>query len=472
MSNQELEFSDLHEIAHEIASGEISSREITEAMLARIERLDPLLGSYTCVLAESALREAEAADLAVARGEPLSALHGVPIAVKDLCDVAGAQTVAGMPRVRGKLAPADKDATVVARFREAGAVLLGKLQLTEGAVAHHHPDIKPPVNPHNADYWSGASSSGSGVATAAGLCFGSLGSDTGGSIRFPSFANGITGLKPTWGRVSRAGVFPLSWSLDHIGPMARSSADCAAMLSVIAGSDADDPTALPQAVPDYVSEIHTGIADLTIGFDEDYASRDVDEVIVKAIREALLLLGDAGANIVPINFPDTAPAVDIWGHLCTPEAAAAHAASFPSERDAYGPRLAELLDGGLALSACDYALAHQVRQQFSGALMRVFASCDLIIAPSFMRQNLTTKEFETFGDNNNDWPDLLRFTAPFDIAGTPTLSLPAGFNEHGAPFGFQLLAGHLDESKLLRAGYVYQASTVWHRQRPRQLPPA
>src|SRR5207237_7080383 len=183
----------------------------------------------------------------------LSQLHGVPIAVKDLCWTEGIATAAGMPLHRDFVPSVD--ATVVRKLREAGAVLLGKLQLTEGAFADHHPDIAPPVNPWHRDHWSGASSSGSGVATAAGLCFGSLGSDTGGSIRFPSAANGVTGLKPTWGRVSRFGCFELAASLDHIGPMARSAVDCGAILGAIAGADPKDLTAVLERVPDYLANL-------------------------------------------------------------------------------------------------------------------------------------------------------------------------------------------------------------------------
>ena len=202
-------------------------------MLQRIERLDPALKSYALVTPEIAIAQAREADRMLGRRQILSQLHGVPIAVKDLCFTEGIATASGMPLHRDFVPRID--ATAVRKLREAGAVLLGKLQLTEGAFADHHPAIAPPVNPWHADHWSGASSSGSGVATAAGLCFGSLGSDTGGSIRFPSAANANTGLKPTWGRVSRHGCFELAASLDHIGPMCRSAADAAIMLGADRG---------------------------------------------------------------------------------------------------------------------------------------------------------------------------------------------------------------------------------------------
>jgi amidase len=226
---------EISELARLIAARKVSPVELTEAMLRRIERVDPGLKSYALVTPDLALTQARAAEQMIGRHQLLSQLHGVPVAVKDLCWTEGIATAAGMPLHRGFIPSVD--ATVVRKLREAGAILLGKLQLTEGAFADHHPDVPAPLNPWHRDHWSGASSSGSGVATAAGLCFGSLGSDTGGSIRFPSAANGNTGLKPTWGRVSRFGCFELAASLDHIGPMCRSASDAAIMLGAIAGSD-------------------------------------------------------------------------------------------------------------------------------------------------------------------------------------------------------------------------------------------
>ena len=470
MSTTPLHYFDLTEMAAALRSRELSPVAVAESMLARIAALEPTLASYVTVMAESALSEARAAEKDLAAGRYRGALHGVPLAVKDLCDMTGVKTSAGMPLVRAKVAPATRDATVVARLRAAGAVILGKLQLTEGAVAHHHPAIKIPLNPHQANYWSGASSSGTGVAVAAGLCFGGLGSDTGGSIRFPSFANGITGLKPSWGRVSRAGVFALSWSLDHIGPLARSAADCAALLNVIAGADADDPTALRAPVPDYSYKLDGDLRGLRVGFDEDFGAREVETSIVAAMRECLRVLQDAGATVVPVKFPDTAAAIDAWSPLATAEVAAYHAPTYPSRKAEYGRGLGDLIDTGIATSGMAYARAHDVRQALRGELAALFETVDVVVAPALMRHNLTLEDFARFGTQESDWPNLLRFTAPFDISGTPTLSLPAGRNAAGAPFGFQLLAGHLQEALLLRAGHAWQCATAHHRERPPLAP--
>jgi len=465
-----LHYLDLTELAAHLRSRAVSPVAVTETLLARIAAVDSKLGAYCDVMATSALREAQAAEQAIARGDYRGSLHGVPVAVKDLCDAAGHPTIAGMPRVRGKVAPATRDATVVRRLRAAGAIVLGKLTLTEGAVAHHHPDVKPPVNPHHADYWSGASSSGTGVAVAAGLCYGALGSDTGGSIRFPSFADGVTGLKPSWGRVSRAGVFPLSPTLDHIGPMARSAADCAALLGALAGGDAADPTSLAAPVPDYLAALDGALRGVRIGFDPAWATDRVDAAIVASLEACVAVLVDAGATLVPITFPDTRAAVDAWFPLCTAEVALAHAATYPAQASGYGPGLSGLIDGGRAASAQDYARAHAVREELRGAFARLFASVDVVVAPAWMRQNLTLEEFAQFGSRDTDWPELVRFTSPFDVAGTPTLSLPSGFTPAGAPFGFQLVGGHLCEDMLLRAGFAWQRVTDFHRRRPPLAP--
>src|SRR4030081_3290130 len=277
MPARDLHYSELAEVGQRIQKRELSSAEATQAQLDRIVRLDGQLKSYAYVMTSSALEQAHAAEKEIGSGKVRGPLHGVPIAVKDLCWTKDAPTAAGM-----RIYPDNRPT-----HEEAGAVFLGKLQLTEGAYADHHPDIDPPRNPWDATLWSGASSSGSGVATAAGLCYGSLGSDTGGSIRFPSAANGVTGLKPTWGRVSRYGVFELAATLDHIGPMARSAGDCGAILGAIAGSDPNDPTAVLEPVPNYLANLSGSLRGTRIGVDRRWTSEGVDAAATKGFQEAL-----------------------------------------------------------------------------------------------------------------------------------------------------------------------------------------
>src|SRR3954447_4052317 len=292
MATTDLHYLGLVEVGRKIQAKELSPVEATKAMLGRIEQLDGKLKSFAYVMADSALAEAAAAEKEIASGKIRGPLHGVPVAVKDLCWAKGAPAAHGMT-IHRDFRPTE-DATVVARLKEAGAIILGKLQQTEGAYADHHPKIDPPKNPWNADLWPGASSSGSGVATAAGLCFGSLGTDTGGSIRFPSAANGITGLKPTWGRVSRHGVFELAATLDHIGPMARSAADCGAILGVIAGSDRNDPTAVQDRVPNYLAGMTRGLLGLRIGVDHAWNTTGIDATTIEAVSAALATVRDLG----------------------------------------------------------------------------------------------------------------------------------------------------------------------------------
>src|SRR6266849_2612684 len=310
MPTRDLHYCELVEIGQRIQKRELSPVEATQAQLDRIAHLDGQLKRYAHVMASSALEQARAAEKEIAAGKVRGPLHGVPIAVKDLCWTRDAPTAAGM-KIYRDYRP-NEDATVVSRLKEAGAVILGKLQLTEGAYADHHPEIDPPRNPWDATLWSGASSSGSGVATATGLCFASLGSDTGGSIRFPSAANGVTGLKPTWGRVSRYGVFALAESLDHIGPMTRSAADAAAVLGVIAGADPNDPTARQEPVPNYLAELPRGIRGVRIGVDRAFNTTGVDKDMVKVVDDAIAVLSDLGAGVREARFPSPDRVVKDW----------------------------------------------------------------------------------------------------------------------------------------------------------------
>ena len=322
--------------------------DATQAILDRIDRLDPRLKSYATLTRERALADAAARDAETAAGTSRGPLHGVPIAVKDLCNTEGVATAAGMAIHRANVPT--EDATVVARLKAKGAVILGKLQMTEGAFGAHHPSIPAPLNPWNAAYWTGSSSSGSGAATAAGLCFASLGSDTGGSIRFPCTMNGLTGLKPTWGRVSRAGVFPLAESLDHIGPMTRSALDCAIVLGVIAGADERDPTAVTVAGARLCrGRSRQGVKGKRIGRPVNLAGLDDDGR--RALDGAIEVLGKAGATILDVALPagfDQA-AVD-WVPLCAVECAIAHEATYPARAGEYGSVLAGLIDVGRRLS--------------------------------------------------------------------------------------------------------------------------
>jgi len=464
MTSTDLCYLELIDVGRRIAARTLSSVEVTRALLERISQLDNRLRSYACVTPELALRAAEEADREIARGSRRGPLHGVPVAVKDLCRTRGIPTAAGMP-IHRNFVP-DRDATVVARLKAAGAVLVGKLQMTEGAFSAHHPSVSPPVNPWSAEHWPGVSSSGSGVATAAGLCYGALGTDTLGSIRFPSTMNGVTGLKPTWGRVSRAGVFALAQSLDHVGPMARSAADAAAMLGAIAGVDADDPTALQEPVPDYLADIDAGVRGVRIGIDRALIAAGADHDMARVAEEASVVLAQLGADVRDVTFPSPDQVVPDAVLLCAVEAAGAHESTFPARASEYGPVLTTLLQTGRAVDGLTLAKLLQRRAAFNGRLAAVFREVDLLLMPAM---NKAAPSLASLAEQVND-PAVryvrVRFTAPFDMSGSPSLTLPGGATREGLPVGFQLIGRHLDESLVLRAGHAFQKATRWHHRHP------
>ena len=460
----DLAFFGLVEAGEHIAAGDLSSVELTRAMLDRIVALDGALHAYETVMAEGALAEAAAADGEIEAGRVRGPLHGVPIAVKDLLWTRDAPTASGMAIHRNHRAA--EDATVVARLRAAGAVILGKLAMTEGAYAGYHPDMTVPVNPWDAEAWPGTSSSGSGVATAAGLCYGSIGSDTGGSIRFPSAANGLTGIKPTWGRVSRHGAFELGATLDNLGPLCRSARDAAAMLGAIAGADPKDPTALRAPVPDYLSGIDGGVRGLRVGVAPAFVALGCDADAVASVEGARRALSGLGAEIIEVAFPDASQILKDWFTLCAVEAASFHADTYPSRRSDYGSILATFLDIATGVSAADMHRVAVRRLAFRGRVEAVFESIDLLLLPVQGLSGPTMAGVLEAAETERGIENLLRYACPFNMTGQPTITLPAGATASGRPVGVQLVGRHLDEALLCRAGHALQTVTDWHKRHP------
>ena len=454
----------LLEVSDRIASGAVSPVELTRAMLARIERIDPLLHSYATLTPDQALASATRAEREIRGGERRGPLHGVPIAVKDLCARRGVPTAAGMWLLRGRRPEADS--TVVARLEEAGAVLLGQLQMTEGASAVHHPRFEVPRNPWNLEYATGSSSSGSGAATAAGLCFGATGSDTAGSIRIPSFYCGLAGLKPTWGRVSRFGVFPLAETLDCIGPMARRVGDLAALLAVLAGADPADPTASRRAVPDYLATLADGIAGVRIGIDEAYVSAATPPEFARAVLDATAVLRELGAEIREVRVPDVLPATHAGLTILVAECARAHESWYPARADEYGPHLREIVEDGRTLTALDYAAAQATREIFRGQLAEFFEQVDLFLCPPMFAPAPPAAVMESTPGTLRMFAHIMRFTIPYNVSGSPTLTLPCGSTSEGLPLALQLVGRPFEEELLLRAGHAYESATEWHRRHP------
>lgn len=464
MTREELCYLDLTQTSRRIAARELTSVEVTQALLDRIARFDGHLKSYATLTPELALAQATQADREIARGVRRGPLHGVPIAVKDLCRTEGVVTAVGMTIYKDYVP--ERDATVVVRLKDAGAVLLGKLQMTEGAFSAHHPSIPPPVNPWSAAHWSGVSSSGSGVATAAGLCYAALGSDTLGSIRFPCTVNGITGLKPTAGRVSRAGIFPLAETMDHIGPMTRSAADAAAMLGAIAGRDPDDPTAAQQPVPDYLGELKKGVQQVRIGVDRRLIETGADADMVRVTEAAAASLALLGASIQDVACPPLDEIARDAVTLCATEAAVAHARTFPARAAEYGPVLTKLLETGRQVDGLTLAKVVEHRAVFSGRLAALFNDVDLLLLPGMNEAAPTIVSMATRAADPEARVGRHRFTAPFDMSGNPCLALPGGKTEKGLPVGFQLVGRPFEEALVLRAGCAFQQATDWHRRHP------
>lgn len=466
MPETPLHFQTITTLAPLLQKRRLSPVEVTQALLQRITQLDGHLKSYATVMAEQALNAARLAEQEISAGRYRGPLHGVPIAVKDLCYTTGVRTMGGTKALAQHMPTFD--ATVITRLQEAGAILLGKLNLTEGAMGGYNPAFDIPLNPWNTECYAGSSSSGSGVATAAGLCFGSLGSDTGGSIRFPAAACGIVGLKPTWGRVSRYGVLALAESLDHVGPMTRSTSDAALMLQAIAGYDQHDPTSLPEPVPNLVQDLNLGVKGVRLGLDEHYVTHHVDSELAAAVLEGMRVLQSLGASIVPVRLPDLAPYLAAWPTICTAEAVAAHTATYPSRRDEYGPWFRDWLDLGARVSGAAYAQANNLRAACNGLLRMLWRDIDALACPAMPTPAFPVTPEGLYGPMPHTGFSMarLRFTAPYNFNGAPTLTLPCGLNREGLPLSLQFVGKPLGESVVCRLGQAYEQATAWHTMQP------
>jgi len=466
---QPIHYRSLSSIAQSIKGGQISPVELTETLLSRIESIDGRLKSYATVMAQQARDAARQAEREILAGNYKGPLHGVPIAVKDLCFTAGTRTMGGLKVLRDFVP--GHDATVVQKLSNSGAVILGKLNLTEGALSGYHRDFPIPVNPWGEDLWAGVSSSGSGVATAAGLCFGSLGTDTGGSIRYPAMANGIVGLKPTYGRVSRYGVLELAGSLDHIGPMTRSAKDAAIMFEAIAGYDVSDASSLDVAVPKICDALTDDLSGIRIGVDERYLSNGTNPGLVDAIHKAIEILAQLGAQIVEIAMPESDP-MDLrnaWLPICAYEAAKAHSANYPSRANEYGGYFGDALKLGASMSTQDYAESTKLRETISRQFESALEPVDAVICPSGGSVFAVDKEVQ-YGNMEALRPVIQhfqgQFTIPADLAGTPTITVPCGFSEAGHPYAVQFLGSRLSELNLCRIAHAYEQATLWHQRHP------
>jgi amidase len=461
-----LHYASLADVARLIETRQLSPVELTRRLLDRITAVDGRLHGYVTLMADQAMASARRAEAEIRAGRYRGPLHGIPIGVKDLCYTQGVPT-AGGTKVLSGFVP-EFDATVVSRLQDAGAVILGKLTLCEGAFGPYHPDLFEPVNPWDPTRWSGVSSSGSGVATAAGLCYGSIGTDTGGSIRYPSACNGCVGLKPTYGRVSRYGVLALAESMDHVGPMTRTVEDAAIMYEVMAGFDPNDPTSLADPVQPVRAGLAQGVAGLRVGFDRRYATEMVEPEVARGLAEVLAELTRQGAVVVEVAMPDVKSVSQAWYDICTVEMAAFHAATFPSRAGEYGPGFREALEYGRKVTGLAYAAADKIRTEFAGRLNRMLAGIDCLVCPS-MANPARPKPKNSTVETEEDWNSVVMndvHTKSFNFSGSPTLSVPCGFAHDDLPLSVQFVGRPLSEAVLCRVGYAYEQATSWRQRHP------
>ncbi len=455
------------DLAREIRQRRISPVEVTRAVLDRAAAAQGVLNAFVTLTAEPALREAQAAEDAARRGQWAGPLHGVPVAVKDIIETAGVRTTAGS-RVLADYTPCT-DATCVARLRAAGAVIIGKTATHEFAfgATTDSPYQGPTRNPWHLQHSPAGSSGGSAAAVAAGLVPLALGTDTGGSVRMPAAACGIPGLKPTYGRISKAGVIPLSWSLDHVGPLARTVADLALALAVLAGPDPLDPTALPLCTPaDWLAAgpPAAGLTGLRLGVPAAWLSERVDAQVLAAFHTATAVLRDLGAEVVEVNLPP-APVLTLVNRLITlAEAAAWHAPFLTRQAGDYGADVRVRLELGQFILARDYLTGQRLRAELSQEVATVMAQVDAVLTPTLpIPAPRIGQAVWDYGNGQEPVPEaLIRFTAPFSVTGQPAASVPCGHTAAGLPVGLQIIGRPLQEGTVLRIAAAYeQAAGGW-----------
>ncbi len=447
----------IHEAQQLIRERKLSPVELTKSVLDRIAAVDGRLHAYINLMADSAMAAARAAEAEIAKGNWRGPMHGIPFAVKDQLDVEGAPA-----RVR-QFTQGVGDATPVRKLREAGAVLLGKLHMSSMPGA----ELPLPRNPWNTDHITGGSSTGSGAAVAGGLCLGSLGEDTAGSIRNPSAFCGIAGLKATYGRVSRHGLAPLSWSLDHCGPMARAVEDLAHMLNALAGYDANDPTSSAQPVVDYTSALSGDVKGMVIGVPRDYIDEcapRTDAIVLRRVDEAIAQLKALGARIEKVKVPTLHLATIANAVIYYNEFWAANRGAAASVLATGAAQRRARIYLGLLTNSADYIQAQRIRSRCRAELAQVFENIDCLALPN---QNGPAPRVEDVGPIDTLFKHVVpEFHGPFNLTGLPTLSVPCGFSENNLPIALQIVGRPFDEVTVLRAGYTYQQQMKWYERRP------
>ncbi|MYC28944.1 MAG: Asp-tRNA(Asn)/Glu-tRNA(Gln) amidotransferase subunit GatA [Chloroflexi bacterium] len=468
MDALELCYMSAGELSGLIRDKQVSPVEIVDAHLARIEATEPILNSFITLLPEHARQAASRAEAQIQAGNYRGPLHGIPVGLKDLFNTAGVRTTSGS-RVMDNFVPTE-DCTVAARFQQAGAILLGKLNMHQFAYGPtgENFDYGHMHNPWNPEMVTGGSSGGSGSAAAAGQCTITMGSDTGGSVRIPAALCGIVGLKPTYGLVSRAGLTPLSWCLDHPGPMVRTVEDAALSMNAIAGYDPKDQATSQRATPDYASALTGSVEGLRIGVVKEYFEAPVDSEVEAAVRAALAQLVEMGATVNEVSLPMFADAQAISGTILMSEAAAYHRDLLASNGGNLTPSVRLRLEAGLFVTAADYLKAQQGRARFNHEMAMLFNDVDLLAGPTepITAPPLLANEVAVGDRMVGTVAALTQFTRPYNISGTPAISVPCGFSGDGMPIGLQLAGRPFDEATVLRAAHAYEQASEWRLKRP------
>jgi aspartyl-tRNA(Asn)/glutamyl-tRNA(Gln) amidotransferase subunit A len=455
-------------VAKAIAEKRFSSREVTQSCLDRIARWQPRLNAFMAIEADAALAAAGEADAALAKGNIKGVLHGVPLAHKDMYYDAGKVVTCGSKIRRDFVATTTS--TALQRLKDAGTVRLGSLHMAEFAYGPtgHNAHFGAVHNPWNVDHVTGGSSSGSGSAVAARLTFAALGSDTGGSIRMPAHFCGVTGLKTTVGRVSRAGAMPLSQSLDTVGPLAQSAEDCALLMGLMAGADPQDPTAVAIPVPDYMAATKGSLKGMRIGVPTALYVDDLDSEVARILDETIAVFKREGADIVQVELPDQRQLSSASQLVLAAEAAAFHKRWLIERPQDYGPQVMMRLHNGLAIPAITYLEAMRWRGPALSAHMAAVDGVDAVIAPvsPIPAPTITESDVGNGPDAEAVIQRLTRFTRPINYLGLPSLAIPTGFTGRGLPVGMQLIGRSFDEATLLRIGAAFQRATDFHDRAP------
>jgi aspartyl-tRNA(Asn)/glutamyl-tRNA(Gln) amidotransferase subunit A len=469
-------YTSIREVADEIHSGLITPSELVAETLEYVDETDESIQAFISVIRDQAFKDAEQLEREQRTGLYRSQLHGIPIAIKDLISVRNVRMTAGSKVLSDYIAP--EDAMVVEQLRKAGAIIIGKTNTHEFA---YGPYSTPTRNPWDPTRTTGGSSGGSAAAVASGMCMGAIGTDTGGSIRIPSACCGVTGLKPTYGRVSCYGVIPLSWSLDHVGPIGHSAEDCAILFDAIAKYDPRDPNSVPGppiSPSRYAATLIGGtegrgplsLQGLKLGVPQEAFVTPLHPEVRAAWRAALRVLEEEGAELVDVELPR--PTMELYRTIQRPEASLAHAQKgWLSERiDMYGDAVRSNLLSGLTISAVDYLRAQQERRIFSSSLRTIMQRVDAFILPTLpipaplLEQ--TGQDIEIDGVIENTTIALLRMTMPFNLSGLPAISCPCGFTSNRLPIGLQIAGKPFEEATVLRIAHAYQQLTDWQREMP------